>query len=34
MMGLDFTLTIISSTAEMVFYIVGIVAFLKYLFKK
>jgi hypothetical protein len=34
MMAFDMTLTVISSTAQMIFYIVGILAFIKYLFKR
>jgi hypothetical protein len=34
MMAFDMTLTVISSTTQMIFYIVGILAFIKYLFKK
>jgi hypothetical protein len=34
MMAFDMTLTLVSSTAQMIFYIVGILAFIKYLFKR
>jgi hypothetical protein len=33
-MAFDMTLTLVSSTAQMIFYIVGILAFIKYLFKR
>lgn len=34
MMGFDITLTLISNTAQLIFYIVGILAFIKYLRRK
>jgi hypothetical protein len=34
MMAFDVTLTLISNTARMIFFIVGVLAFIKYLIKK